>query len=110
MARTTNALALAMLIIAGVLLVSGQHVSGKSCNTNINVSDLITKCEKYVGKQGPPAKPSHDCCVVVRKANVPCLCSLVTKDIENFISMEKVAYVTKSCGKKIPPGTKCGSM
>lgn len=98
--------ALAVLVVAGILF-SGEHASAISCEDD--VIGLVTKCKEFVKKEGPIVKPSEDCCAVVKKANVPCVCSLVTKQIEDLISMEKVFYVAKSCGKKVSPGTKCGS-
>ncbi|KAJ9139750.1 hypothetical protein P3X46_030454 [Hevea brasiliensis] len=99
--------ALAVLVVAGIL-ISGEQASAISCQKD--VIGLATKCKDFVEKEGPIVKPSKDCCAVVKKANVPCVCSLVTKQIEDLISMEKVFYVAKTCGKKVSPGTKCGSM
>ncbi|XP_021677382.2 uncharacterized protein LOC110662651 [Hevea brasiliensis] len=98
--------ALAVLVVAGIL-ISGEQASAISCQKD--VIGLATKCKDFVEKEGPIVKPSKDCCAVVKKANVPCVCSLVTKQIEDLISMEKVFYVAKTCGKKVSPGTKCGS-
>ncbi|KDP22141.1 hypothetical protein JCGZ_25972 [Jatropha curcas] len=107
MAISRSCLALAMLVVAGILAFSGERAWAVNCDNDI--IGLATKCKKFVAKEGAIEKPSNDCCAVVKKANVPCLCSHVTKQIEDLISMEKVFYVAKSCGKKVAHGTKCGS-
>ncbi|BBH02298.1 Bifunctional inhibitor/lipid-transfer protein/seed storage 2S albumin superfamily protein, partial [Prunus dulcis] len=66
------------------------------------------QCAEYVRKLGPEVDPSPACCAVVKKANVKCVCKLVAKEIEDLIDME-VGFVARSCGKKVSPGTKCGS-
>ncbi|XP_065864529.1 uncharacterized protein [Euphorbia lathyris] len=99
-------LAMAMLIAAG-MLISCEKSWGLSCEND--VLGLVTQCKNYVVKEGTMMKPSEDCCAMVKKANVPCICSLVTPQIESMISMEKVVYVAKSCGKDLASGTKCGS-
>jgi hypothetical protein len=105
---------LAILTVAGILLTisssgSGEEVMimGKSCEGD--VLGLVSQCEKYVRKSGPKIKPSWGCCAVMKNADVPCVCSLVNKEIEQVIDMEKVVYVARCCGKTISPGTKCGS-
>ncbi|EEF48946.1 protein LIM3 [Ricinus communis] len=104
--RFTYCSALAVLLIAG-MLISGELVSAINCDNDL--IGLASKCQKYVVKQGSSAKPSPECCKVVKNVNVPCVCSHVTKQIEDLISMKKVFDVAKSCGKKVTPGTKCGS-
>ncbi|KAL6284470.1 hypothetical protein ACE6H2_015399 [Prunus campanulata] len=52
---------------------------------------------------------SPACYAVVKKANVTCVCKLVSKEIEDLIDMEKVGFVAPSCDKKVAPGTKCGT-
>ncbi|WCJ36837.1 Bifunctional inhibitor/lipid-transfer protein/seed storage 2S albumin superfamily protein [Euphorbia peplus] len=96
-----------LIIVALTLLISSEKTWGLSCEND--VVGLVTQCKNYVVKEGTMLKPSEDCCAVVKKANVPCVCSLVTQQIESFISMAKVVYVAKSCGKDVPSGTKCGS-
>ncbi|CAL9018521.1 unnamed protein product [Prunus brigantina] len=69
----------------------------------------ITIDLEYVKKSGPEVDLSPACCAVVKKANVKCVCKLVSNEIEDLIDMEKVGFVARSCGKKVAPGTKCGS-
>ncbi|KAF8398308.1 hypothetical protein HHK36_017235 [Tetracentron sinense] len=99
-------LALAVLVIAGIV-ISGGQVSAQSCQGDIQ--GLISQCAQYVGKSGPKTPPSQGCCTVVQKADVPCVCKSITKEVEQIISMEKVVYVAQYCGKTIPHGMKCGS-
>lgn len=105
-------LALAIMMIAGILTISSNHMhvsAAKTPNCGKGVGDLVSKCSEYVMKSGPKRKPLPACCEVVNSVNVPCVCSLVNKDIEKVIDMEKVVYVAGCCGKKLAPGTKCGS-
>lgn len=100
-------LALAMLVFAEIIISSNHQAMAQSCE--VNVLGLVSKCKKYVRKSGPKSKPSWQCCAVVKIVDVPCVCKLVTKEIEDAIDMDKVVYVARSCGKKVAPGAKCGS-
>ncbi|KAJ9139752.1 hypothetical protein P3X46_030456 [Hevea brasiliensis] len=97
---------LAMLILVG-MSISRKISAAQRCNTDI--VSLVLQCEKYVEKSGPKVSPSPGCCALVKSVNVSCVCVLLTKDIQDMISMEKVVFVARSCGKKISPGTICGS-
>lgn len=96
-----------MLMFSEITIASNHQAMAQSCE--VNVLGLVSQCEKYVRKSGPKSKPSWECCAVVKVVNVPCVCKLVTKEIEDAIDMDKVVYVARSCGKKVAPGTKCGS-
>ncbi|KAL8549036.1 hypothetical protein ACS0TY_008058 [Phlomoides rotata] len=74
-----------------------------------DLEGLIQHCGKYVQKSGPNETPSKDCCNVVSKVNLPCVCDHVTPDVEHIISLEKAMFVAASCGKPVPHGIKCGS-
>ncbi|WCJ36840.1 Bifunctional inhibitor/lipid-transfer protein/seed storage 2S albumin superfamily protein [Euphorbia peplus] len=95
-----------MFLATTILVLSSNHVSAVNCDNDI--VGLVTKCKDYVLKEGAMLKPSRNCCDVVLKANVPCLCSHVTKQIEDIVSLKKVFAVAKTCGKKVARGTKCG--
>lgn len=101
-------------LLFAVLLISGSLVPGEDVLVAVaecqsDVGELISKCEAYVQKTGPKIPPSEACCGVVRGVDVSCVCGLVTKRIVSIISMEKVVYVTRTCGKVVPSGTHCGS-
>jgi hypothetical protein len=95
------------LILAFAIAMSIEDTQA-ACDDNLPA--LIMECQQYVM---PPKKPlippSNSCCSAVQKADIPCLCSKVTKKIEEIVSMEKVVYVSKKCGIEVKSGFKCGS-
>jgi hypothetical protein len=87
-----------------------MSIESTQAGCNDNLTELISECRRYVM---PPKEkkipPSPSCCSVVKKADIPCLCSMVTDFIESLVSMEKVVYVARACGREVKPGFKCGS-
>ncbi|OEL20214.1 hypothetical protein BAE44_0018767 [Dichanthelium oligosanthes] len=72
--------------------------------------DMIRECKKFeVFPAEPKIPPSAACCAVWQRADIPCLCKRVTKEIEKVWCMEKVTYVAERCGRPFQPGYKCGS-
>ncbi|XP_050224875.1 uncharacterized protein LOC126674472 [Mercurialis annua] len=104
----TNVLVMTMLVILGTLILNDRKVSAQ-CEGKVPISDLISQCSKFVQKTGPKIAPSQQCCQVVKNAEIPCVCKLVTSAIEKIVSMEKVVYVARTCGVEVQPGFKCGS-
>ncbi|CAN8327273.1 unnamed protein product [Cochlearia groenlandica] len=99
-----------VIAIAFFVIVSDKvHVAkGQVCGAN--VSGLMNECQRYVSNAGPNSpSPSRSCCGLIRPIDVPCACRYVSRDVTNYIDMNKVVYVARSCGKKIPSGYKCGS-
>ncbi|GMI89091.1 hypothetical protein like AT4G30880 [Hibiscus trionum] len=95
-------LSLTALLIVGTLCgVSAQCVT--------SIPSLVSHCSQYVKIPGPEIRPSKDCCDVVKGLDVPCICNLVTPEVEKLVSMEKAVFVGRSCGLTIQPGMKCGS-
>ncbi|BAD68283.1 hypothetical protein [Oryza sativa Japonica Group] len=95
-------------VMALVLATVAGTKSDEGCSRDLQ--DLIMECQKYVmNPANPKIEPSNACCSVIQKANVPCLCSKVTKEIEKIVCMEKVVYVADYCKKPLQPGSKCGS-
>ena len=101
----TNIFLLAFFTIT-VILSSSNNVVGQGCQSD--VQGLISQCASYVKKEGPKIKPSPQCCDVIKKADIPCVCKRLTAEIEKTIDMEKVVFVAKTCGKPLAPGSKCG--
>ncbi|XP_027361321.1 uncharacterized protein LOC113869277 [Abrus precatorius] len=101
----SSCLTLTILVIAGLLIYNTSEVSAQ-CGGSI--TDAISSCSQYVQKTGPTIPPSPACCVVLRKFDVPCVCKLITKEVENFISVSKAIFVARSCGLNVPPGMQCG--
>ncbi|KAF9592409.1 hypothetical protein IFM89_014899 [Coptis chinensis] len=98
----------AFIAIAIFLIVaSSNQVLAADCEDDVPV--LIIQCRQYVAKAGPKVPPSSECCQVVKRVDIPCICSLVQSTIELFISMEKAVYVAEQCGRPVAPGFVCGS-
>ncbi|GMH15729.1 hypothetical protein Nepgr_017570 [Nepenthes gracilis] len=95
------ALCVAAGIYDGVLLVRGDCAS--------QIAALSAQCARYVQKTGPSEPPSTECCNAINATDMPCVCSHVTKEVEQMISMEKVVYCAATCGKPFPHGSKCGN-
>lgn len=92
------------LVLAVVVAVSADGGCGKDRD------DMIRECKKYAQwPANPKLNPSEACCAVWQKADIPCLCSHVTKGTEKEWCMEKVVYIAKFCKKPFEPGYKCGS-
>lgn len=94
-----------------VVVVTGILVSETSAQFECkgNLTKIVAECRKYVMKGGPKIPPSKACCDALKGADLLCLCKYVPPGIGNIISFEKALYVGRTCGLKIPPGTKCGS-
>ncbi|XP_010447223.1 PREDICTED: uncharacterized protein LOC104729900 [Camelina sativa] len=104
MIRTAVILAVAFFMIGS----DNVHVAAQVCGANL--SGLMNECQRYVSSAGPNSPPpSRSCCALIRPIDVPCACRYVSRDVTNYIDMDKVVYVARSCGKKIPSGYKCGS-
>ncbi|XP_010273373.1 PREDICTED: male-cone protein 1-like [Nelumbo nucifera] len=94
------------LVLAAALLVAVHQVWAQDCKADID--GLMKECLQYIKKSGPQVPPSQGCCDVVKKANITCVCQNITKEMEQTISMAKVVYVAKYCGRDLPHGLKCG--
>ncbi|KAM0948775.1 putative bifunctional inhibitor/plant lipid transfer protein/seed storage helical [Dioscorea sansibarensis] len=72
---------------------------------------LIIRCEWYMRRSPRPISDpsSDDCCDAVQKTDVSCICSQVTPEVEEVISMQKVTHVAQKCGRPFSPGTMSGS-
>lgn len=103
---------LAILIIIGLFASDIVQVSAQQ-ECGINVSNIETQCLKFVGKSGPEVPPSQGCCAALNAVDLKCACKYLTNDLlrklADKISEEKVVFVAKSCGVKLPPGGKCAS-
>ncbi|XP_058107151.1 uncharacterized protein LOC131250827 [Magnolia sinica] len=109
MAVSNIHLSLLVFLVAGILLSGYKRALADDVDCKGDLSDLIQECSDYVKKSGPPVPPSQECCVVVRRVDLPCVCKYVTKEVEKIISMEKVVYIAKYCKRPLKPGTKCES-
>ncbi|OMO54415.1 hypothetical protein COLO4_36502 [Corchorus olitorius] len=105
-ANSFRFLTLAIMVIFGALILENSRVSA---DCQIDIPGLIAQCKDYVKIKGPKVPPSQGCCGVVTKLDIPCVCKLVTPEIEKIVSMDKVVYVARTCGLTVPAGLKCGS-
>nr|AGT17451.1 Bifunctional inhibitor/plant lipid transfer protein/seed storage helical domain [Saccharum hybrid cultivar R570] len=87
--------------------IVGSQADG-GCDNDLQ--SLISECKQYVMfPANPKIPPSDGCCGVIKKANVPCLCAKVTKEIEKVVCMDKVVYVAEQCKRPFEHGFQCGS-
>jgi len=77
--------------------------AGAACHNDIVA--LRTTCYDYVQEGGRTLPPSSNCCAtLISLTNVPCVCDYLGSDLD--IDLDKVLYVSRSCGVAIPRG--CG--
>ncbi|CAL4996178.1 unnamed protein product [Urochloa decumbens] len=69
---------------------------------------VMDKCEKNLKIRGDYIRPGHECCNAVRGSDIVCVCGKISLEEEAKISIAKVIYVARDCGKPIPAGNKCG--
>ncbi|KAI9117789.1 hypothetical protein K1719_011204 [Acacia pycnantha] len=103
-------LGLTLCVVIGITMLCNFHgVSAQMECGGTPISELMAKCQQYIMPPGPKTQPSAECCSAIKDADMPCLCKHVTKEIEKIVSMDKVVYVCRTCGKDLPAGTQCGS-
>ncbi|ONK63316.1 uncharacterized protein A4U43_C07F13750 [Asparagus officinalis] len=91
-----------------VMISIGAFARAEQCEDQIE--DLVSKCGQYVQWiASRPEDASRDCCAVVKRADVKCVCDHVTEEVEMAIDMDKAVAVAAKCGRPIPPGTQCGA-
>ncbi|XP_062186479.1 uncharacterized protein LOC133890053 [Phragmites australis] len=95
-----------LAFVVAMAIVGTQADDG--CNDDFR--NMVYECKQYVMfPANTKIPPSDGCCGVIQKANVPCLCYKVTKEIEKLVCMDKVVYVADYCKKPLQPGSQCGS-
>ena len=53
--------------------------------------------------------PTDECCEMIKPIDVHCACRLVTKKVEEMLSMKNAVYGARHCGIDVPEGMQCGS-
>ena len=97
-------------LLLGLLLVLSVAGTMSAGDCDGDREDMIRECKKYEMFPVEPKIPSSAaCCTVWQKADIPCLCKKVTKEVEKVWCMEKVLYVSNYCKRPFKPGYKCGS-
>ncbi|XVE59939.1 hypothetical protein DITRI_Ditri05aG0086700 [Diplodiscus trichospermus] len=97
-----------MMLVLG-LWGSRSLVSGNEECGNLVGLGVLLGCQNFIQKDEPKVAPSAECCSAVKSIGMKCTCELITKEIEQTISVEKLIYVAASCGQPLPRGTQCGS-
>ncbi|ONK78446.1 uncharacterized protein A4U43_C02F18870 [Asparagus officinalis] len=105
MAKLNILIFLALAIVASSLFTEQANAD---CNVDLNA--LSDKCTKFVKKGEPPVLPSDDCCRMIQKADAHCVCTKITPDLENTVSMPLAIMAASFCGNPAPHGTICGSV
>lgn len=105
--RFTAITILAMVCVVAIIGNNNNFMAYGQCEGSI--SSIVSQCAKYARVTGPKIPPSRQCCAVAKKANVPCLCKYITKDIEQYVSVDKAVYIAQYCGVAFQHGSKCGS-
>ncbi|KAI3995940.1 hypothetical protein MKX01_004095 [Papaver californicum] len=100
---------LVMLIVMVGSVTSKSNDDFHSCR---GMEDMLEKCEKYLSTEFGKTlvAPSGDCCAAVRSADVQCLWKYMTPAMKEYLSPEKLTYVSEYCST--PPrlhGSKSGS-
>ncbi|XP_042446523.1 uncharacterized protein LOC122031477 [Zingiber officinale] len=105
MQRRTPLFVCSMAVVAALLLLSSP-ASAQTRICGVIIEKLTDTCREYIKIPGPKVNPSAECCALVEKSNVPCLCDNLPPGIEETISLEKAFFVARKCGKKIRAGSK----
>lgn len=112
MAWINNIRSLAFTIaIAVTILVFGHCARAEISRAEFCFGDaakLTIYCHDFLVKFLPKQDPTPQCCEVIMKANVPCICNHIPKVIKAIVSMEKLANVAEFCGNPLEPGSTCG--
>ncbi|KDP22136.1 hypothetical protein JCGZ_25967 [Jatropha curcas] len=91
------------MVIVGTLIL-GDYTVSSQCLPQI--PGFLIQCASSITLTGPLIPPSIECCQALRDIAINCLCSFIT---QLPFSVEKVIYISGSCGLTIPSGTVCGS-
>ncbi|KNA07696.1 hypothetical protein SOVF_169470 [Spinacia oleracea] len=100
---------LVLVIILGLIGAYYGNIKVGNGQCNGDLQGLITQCAVFVQKPGPIMNPSPTCCNVLRIIDVACMCTHITPQVEQLISMPKAMHSLQFCGKPMPHGSRCGS-
>ncbi|PIA48264.1 hypothetical protein AQUCO_01400684v1 [Aquilegia coerulea] len=77
-------------------------------NCKSDFQSLKLHCLKYLGFYGAKIPPSKECCQVIKKMDIGCICTVPTYEVTHTISLNKFVFVSGFCGK-LPGNTyDCG--
>lgn len=98
-----------LLLLLGCMGVTDNVPSEEDDCGDLRGLGVLLGCLNFIRKDRSQLPPSPECCNYIKQFTMKCTCQIITKEIEETISMEKLVYVAKSCGYPLSPGTKCGS-
>ncbi|PWA48455.1 hypothetical protein CTI12_AA490940 [Artemisia annua] len=99
---TGNVLLRCVLTIALIVSVSSAVAPASSTIVcNVQMTDLL-KCLPAITGAHPPF-PTHSCCKVMRKVNLPCLCRYKPELAKFGANPVAAMAVPKKCGIKYVP-------
>ncbi|KAL5735820.1 hypothetical protein ACOSQ2_030608 [Xanthoceras sorbifolium] len=97
------------VLLVGIWLIAlvGWATAFSICN--IDSTQMMNQCLPAVtGKS--PKPPSKQCCAVVRRANLPCLCGYKAVLPGLGIQPKPALALPQKCGLATPPECHCKSM
>ncbi|VVB07903.1 unnamed protein product [Arabis nemorensis] len=90
----------ALAIVLAALVLTEEPTTIPVCNTDTN---SLEKCRPAVTGNNPPP-PGNECCLVLRAANLECICRLKSYLPVLAIDPSKVQALLSKCGSTtIPP-------
>ncbi|KAI9115211.1 hypothetical protein K1719_013530 [Acacia pycnantha] len=100
---------------AMAIIIAGYVAEGEDCERDL--LGLQIECLYYMHKGEPPMQDPNDrCCNEIKKANVPCVCTKLSRHtvfppngtVEDLLDWNKVLHCFNFCGRPLKPGFKCG--
>ncbi|MQL96338.1 hypothetical protein Taro_029015 [Colocasia esculenta] len=100
-----------MLLIVGIFSEVRRQALGYVDCEDDDIYGLQGHCREAVSVMTNVVEPSADCCnFVTERTSLACVCqNVVTQELENHVSMSKLAHVAAACGVALKSGTQCGS-
>ncbi|KAG2626167.1 hypothetical protein PVAP13_3KG325754 [Panicum virgatum] len=105
MATTKATLRPLVFALALTMLVALAHGS-----FYVHRIHVFEHCMDVIKKDPPQSnKPSKKCDNVVKKSNLVGICSVLTPEDEQKISVERLVSLGRRYGQEFTPGARCGS-
>ncbi|GAU25092.1 hypothetical protein TSUD_257860 [Trifolium subterraneum] len=98
MAQSSGKALMQWMVAALLFAMLGSSLAVIICNIDSNQLKL---CRAAVSGRNPP-NPSNECCDVIRRANLPCLCSYKSILPSFGINGAKALALPGKCGLKTP--------
>ncbi|KAL1566983.1 putative lipid-transfer protein DIR1 [Salvia divinorum] len=92
--------ALALLAVSALADGSASVTATPSTICSVSVSELAQCLPAITGKS--PPRPTKECCGVMKKANLRCLCNYKAQFANFGIDPAKAMALPKKCGRNLP--------